>query len=171
MPEKPPGNQARTTGVPARDVGGRMPQLQDLTQPVSNPEKQEGFSEEPRELLLRISSVVPKESLQSLLQALEGARLEGNSVILDPGDANDFYRRQVRDNLALLGQAASRIVGRDVTVVLRETNRTAAADKAPAPPAASSQEAEILEKAKREPIVQSFLDAFPGPVKAEKMDP
>jgi DNA polymerase III subunit gamma/tau len=171
VPGKPPATQVRTTGIPARDVGGQIPQAQDFSQPVSNSEKQESFSEEPRELLLRISSVVPKESLQSLLQALDGAHIEGNSVILDPGGANDFYRRQVRDNLALLSQAASRIIGRDVTVVLREADSTAVADKATAPSAATSPEADILEKAKREPIVQSFLDAFPGPVKAEKMDP
>ena len=174
MPGKSPGNQSRTTDVASKDAAGHMPESQDLSRAaihsVSNPEKQEGFPEEPREFLLRISSVVPKESLQSILQALEGASLEENSVILDPGDANDFYRRQVRDNLALLGKAASRIVGRDVTVVLRDTNNVPAIEKATTPPAASSPEAEILEKAKREPVVQSFLDTFPGPVKAEKMD-
>jgi hypothetical protein len=31
-------------------------------------------------------------------------------------------------------------------------------------------EDELLEKAKREPVVKSFLDVFPGPVKAEKID-
>ena len=31
-------------------------------------------------------------------------------------------------------------------------------------------EGDLLEKAKREPIVKSFLEVFPGPVKAEKTD-
>jgi DNA polymerase III subunit gamma/tau len=174
-PGKLPGSQARSTGIPAGEAGGRTAEPQNFSQsaaqPMPNLEKAAGFSEEPREFLLRISSVVQKESLQSLLQALEGARLQENTVILYPGDANDFYRRQIRDSLALVAQAASRIVGRDVTVVLRETSPAPVADKMTGPPAESFPEAEILEKARREPIVQSFLDTFPGPVKAEKMDP
>jgi len=31
-------------------------------------------------------------------------------------------------------------------------------------------ELDLLEKAKREPVVKSFLDVFPGRVKAEKID-
>lgn len=173
-PGRPPRSQAGANDVSDRDVSGRIAESQDFprssVRPVSNPEKPEGFSEEPREFLLKISSVVSKESLQSILQALDGARQEGNNVILYPGDANEFYRRQVRDNLELLAQAASRIVGRSVSVILRETNPAPVADNGASPPPESSPEEEILGKAKREPIVQSFLDTFPGPVKAEKMD-
>jgi DNA polymerase III subunit gamma/tau len=169
------GSQTRTTGFASKDAGGRKAETtgisQTSAQPVQNPEKAEGFSEEPREFLLRISSVVQKESLQSLLQALEGARLQENTIILNPGDANDFYRRQVKDNLLLIAQAAARIVGRDVAVVLQEANNARAADNKTDPRGERSPESEILEKARREPVVQSFLDTFPGPVKAEKMDP
>jgi len=171
---KPLRSQAGANDVSDGDASGRIAESRGFprssVQPVSNPEKPEGFLEEPREFLLRISSVVPKESLQSILQALDGAHQEGNNVVLYPGDANEFYRRQVRDNLELLAQAASRIVGRNVTVILRETDPPPVGDKGASPSTESSPEEEILGKAKREPIVQSFLDTFPGPVKAEKMD-
>jgi hypothetical protein len=39
------------------------------------------------------------------------------------------------------------------------------------PQAASDKDSEVslLEKAKQEPVIKSFLDVFPGPVKAEKL--
>ncbi len=129
-------------------------------------------AQDTRELLLRIAAALNRESLESLLQELSGARLQGESVILDPGRATEFFRKQVKENLPAICQAASRVVGRNVRVVLGDSPSTEDAQR-PATPTttlSSLSSEDILEKAKREPVVKSFLDVFPGPVKAEKMD-
>jgi DNA polymerase-3 subunit gamma/tau len=118
-------------------------------------------------LLARIAAAVQKDSLQPLLNSVAGARLEGESVILDMGpSASEFLRKQVKENLTGIAQAASIVIGRAVRVFL---------DKAPAgtvvPPPRSSNEEDVLERAKKVPGVQSFLDKFPGPVRAEKLKP
>jgi len=77
-------------------------------------------------------------------------------------------RRQIKENIFEIAQAAAKIVGTKVTVTLGQQ----------APKPALNQllkespisEDDLLEKAKREPVVKSFLDVFPGPVKAEKID-
>ncbi len=119
-----------------------------------------------RELLEKIASAVQKESLESFLHGLQGAKLDGDSVILDPGVINDFYRRQVQENLALITGAASSVVGRPVKVRLGDESARRSA------PVAESADphVKVLERAKREPVVQSFLEVFPGPVKAENLD-
>jgi DNA polymerase III gamma/tau subunit len=126
---------------------------------------------DPREFLIEIASAVGKESLESLLLTLDGARLEGEKVVLESRAPNEFSRRQIKDNMPLINQAAARIVGSRVTVVVSE----AAAGK---PDPASSPRSEggsppgsdLLDRVKGEPIIKSFLDVFPGPVKAEKID-
>jgi DNA polymerase-3 subunit gamma/tau len=124
---------------------------------------------EGRELLQKIAAGVDKASLESVLLGLPSARLHGDEVLLDIGSVNDFLRRQIKDNLPILIRAASSAVGRPVRVVIgsegenihpKQTPR--ASDEGPAE--------DVLEKAKREPVVQSFLEVFPGPVKAEKID-
>lgn len=128
------------------------------------------FGADPRNLLFRIASAVGRESVESLLQSLEGARLKDSTVVLQAGTAGEFIRRQVKDNLASIAEAASRVVGSRVAVVLGEPSARpapAVADVRTPGPAGE----DLLEKAKREPVVQSFLDVFPGPVKAEKIVP
>ncbi len=125
-----------------------------------------------RELLLRIAAAIGRESLESLLQELRGARLQDDVLILDSGKASEFARRQVKENLPAISQAAGKIVGRNVRVLLGD-DPAAGSAQGPSDPAAAlprPPSGDLLEKAKREPVVKSFLDVFPGPVKAEKID-
>jgi hypothetical protein len=125
----------------------------------------------PRELLDQIAAAVKKESLAPTLHSLAGARLVGEAVVLDFGPApNEFFLGQLRDNIAVIAEAASSVLGRKVQVRLDEG--AAAPETLPrAPAAAPGSEEDILNQARKEPVVQSFLDAFPGPVKAEKLKP
>ena len=124
-----------------------------------------------RDLLHEIASNTGREALDSLIQSLDGARLEEDKVILELGSANEFFRRQIRENLAVIEQAASAVVGKNVSVLLEESSHTPQNSDNPRNSSDSDPESDLLEKAKREPIVQSFLDIFPGQVKAEKIDP
>lgn len=112
---------------------------------------------------------IGKESLESCLQGFSGARIEGGRVFLDPGKASEFFRRQVKENLALITQAASNVLGSAVKVEIGEMAKKiipkADSGNNPPPP-----ENDLLEKVKKEPVVRSFLDVFPGPVKAEKIN-
>jgi DNA polymerase-3 subunit gamma/tau len=138
---------------------------------ASPPVKSEphALAQDPRELLLRIAASVGREALESCLQNLAGARVQDGRVILEPGNAGEFVRRQVKDNLPDITQAACRVLGIKVMAVMGE----------PEPPAGPSSEnsrndspsnEDLLEKAKKEPVIRSFLDVFPGPVRAEKID-
>jgi DNA polymerase-3 subunit gamma/tau len=129
-----------------------------------------------RNLLLKISACVRKESLESILQSLAGAEIQDDMVTLNPGTSSEFFRRQAKENLSLIAEAASEVLGRLVRVRLggevpsqpsRQTPSSAAGSPS-APPAASAP-LDPLDRAKREPVVQSFLDVFPGPVKAEDL--
>jgi DNA polymerase III subunit gamma/tau len=120
-----------------------------------------------RDLLLRLAAAIEKPSLEPVVLALQGAELSGDTVVLDPGGISDFYRRQVRDNLPLIARAAAQVVQRAVHVRIGDDPITP--ERVPAKSAEPGQE-DILDKLKREPVVRSFLDAFPGPVKAEKLD-
>ncbi|MFH1573887.1 MAG: DNA polymerase III subunit gamma/tau [Acidobacteriota bacterium] len=124
--------------------------------------------EDPRKLLLDIAGALQRASLEPILQALSGARQEGDAIILESGEANEFQRRQLKDNLEAIGRAAARVVGHDrVRVVLAPGSSNRLPPAAVAPPADAGPE-DILERAKREPVVRAFLEVFPGPVKAEK---
>jgi DNA polymerase III subunit gamma/tau len=124
---------------------------------------------DPINFLFKIAAALGRESLESLLQTLEGASLKGEQVVLQTGSANEFVRRQIKDNLPAITQAAIRVVGSKVTVVLGEPLSQPGQNPRGVQNAQSS-DSDFLEKAKREPIVKSFLDVFPGPVKAEKID-
>jgi DNA polymerase-3 subunit gamma/tau len=125
-----------------------------------------------RLLLEQIAAAVPKESLEPLLHSLAGASLHENQVILDLGQSlNDFLRRQLRDNLAMISEAASSVVGRPVQIQIEDLVPDAPKPQRAAAAARQPDEEDVLEIARREPVVQSFLDAFPGPVKAEKIKP
>ena len=138
-------------------------------EPLAAGAKTESPAQDPREFLLRIAAATGRESLESLLQSLDGARLEGERVVLDPGVASEFARRQINENLPFIIRAAAQVAGKKVSVLLGEAEwKPAAGAQAPA---GTSSEGDILEKAKREPVVRSFLDIFPGPVKAEKIEP
>jgi DNA polymerase-3 subunit gamma/tau len=157
VPEKPAvpeSQEGAYSGPSAADSGKAMPAGQDS-----------------RDLLLRIAAAVGREALESLLQMLDGARIQEDTVVLEPGKTNEFFRRQVKDNLSLITQAAIKVIGRKVAVVLGEATLPQPQDPSGSqvsydrPP-----DVDLLEKAKHEPIIKSFLDVFPGPVKAEKID-
>jgi DNA polymerase III subunit gamma/tau len=125
----------------------------------------------PRDLLLKIAGAVERGALESVLQSFDGARLQGEQIVLEAGTANEFFRRQVKESLSVIAKAAEKIVGKNVTVLLGES----AASEPQNPPVRKPSDSpapatDILEKAKREPIVKSFIDVFPGRVKAEKID-
>lgn len=128
---------------------------------------------DPKELLNRIAAAVGKPSLESTLQNLGGARLQGGRLSIH-GVTNEFARRQVKDNLPLIVEAASKVIGAKVAIVLEEQAsppqpRKAAPASAPEP--STHDDGNLLEKVKREqPVVKSFLDIFPGPAEVEKID-
>jgi hypothetical protein len=137
--------------------------------PVAETVPSAALAADPRNLLFKIAAAVGRESLESLMQDWEGAELNGNVVVLRPGTASDFAQRQIQESLAAITQAASRVLGSKVKVILAEPETRVNA-QTPATPNSRPAEGNLLETAKREPIVKSFLEVFPGPVKAEKID-
>ncbi len=136
--------------------------------PVAEGNEISSSIQDSRGLLLDIAAAVGREAIESILQSFNGARLQGERIVLEPGTASEFARQQVKDNLPAIAQAATKIVGRKVSVILGET-------ESPQEPGAgrahsNPPESDLLERARREPVVRSFLDVFPGPVKAEKID-
>ncbi len=120
-----------------------------------------------RGFLLDIAAAVGREALESVLQSFKGARLQGEQVVLEPGTASEFARRQIKENLPAITQAAAKIVGSKVSVIIVETESPQ--EPGARPTLDNPPEGDVLERAKREPIIRSFLDVFPGPVKAEKI--
>ena len=173
----PPSGERATTGAkPLRNAQTAGPRSEtskpEAALPAQPPAAQlpEGVHD-PRELVLRISAHVRKESLESILQAVSGAELQGSSLILDPGPISEFYRRQIRDNLPVIAQAASEVLGRTVSVQIGGSppnSRPPAPVNRSEPP--ENRKPDVLERAKKEGAVQSFLEVFPGPVKAEEID-
>jgi DNA polymerase-3 subunit gamma/tau len=123
-----------------------------------------------RDLVQKIAAAVGRESLQSILGEVASAQEKGDAVIIDVGSVNAFYRQQIRENLPAIAQAASAVLGRPVKIDLGEEPRGEHAAAAVASQQPVVTRGDILEKARQEPIVQSFLDVFPGPVKAEKIE-
>ena len=167
-PQGPPVPTAPPPSSPpsaSRTAKSRDPGFKSEATPAAAPVLEGG----PGELLLRIAGVVGREALESCLHNLAGARLQGGSVILDPGTAGEFVRRQVNENLGDIAEAASKILGSRVTAVLGEPELRKESNRGEAKNKPSSGE-DLLEKVKREPVVRSFLDVFPGPVKAEKIN-
>jgi hypothetical protein len=120
---------------------------------------------------MRVSAHVKKESLESILQALPGAELHADALVLDVGPVNEFFRRQIRENLQVIARAASEVLGRDVKVKLGGAGeQTASAVRGSPPQATPDVKPDLLERAKKEPVVQSFLEVFPGPVDAEEIE-
>lgn len=144
-------------------------QASSTTPPAAEIEESVPLAADPRNLLSRIAGAVGKESLESLLLSLEGAQMRGDLVVLLPGAANEFIRRQIKSNLPAITQAATHIIGSPVKATLGEPD-SRAFQAAGADQPGSSGESGLLETAMREPIVKSFLDVFPGPVKAEKLE-
>jgi DNA polymerase-3 subunit gamma/tau len=163
------GRNRTLTPVPSNAVSTDLapPELSATAAPA--PSAQD-LGSETRRLLDQIAKVVQKDSLVPILQSLAGAKLRKDCVLFDLGNPpNEFLRRQLKDNQAVIAQAASKVVGRTVQVLLDDVQT----DAPKTPPALSSSgqpaEEDLLERAKREPAVQSFLDIFPGPVEAEKI--
>jgi DNA polymerase III subunit gamma/tau len=142
--------------------------------PPPAPQAATPSSQDPREFLLEIAAAVGREALESLLVSLVGAQVEGERVMLEAGPISEFVRKQIKENLPAISQAATKIVGRKVTVQLNEIEARPAPSpgKAPNPRKTPDDPAngDLLEKAKREPVVKSFLDVFPGPVTTEKLE-
>jgi DNA polymerase-3 subunit gamma/tau len=162
--------ESRHSSTPARKSSVSESERTAALESMHGEEREEvSRIQDPRNLLLKIAARIGRESLESLLQSLEGARLDGERVVLDPGKASEFVRRQVKESLPAIAQAATVILGRKVAVVLAETEPRSVSK--PNPLNENPAGGELLEKAKREPVVKSFLDVFPGPVKAEKIDP
>jgi DNA polymerase III subunit gamma/tau len=158
MPDTPPPTIQQEKAGPAQSVPVPAAEIE-IPPPVRDS----------RELLLRIAAAVGREALESCLQNLAGARVQGEHVILEPGKAGEFVRRQVKENLTDITQAASRVLGSTVVVMLGDP----AVQSVSHPERASGKPSpgeDLLEKAKKEPVIRSFLDIFPGPVKAEKLD-
>ncbi|MDI9612240.1 MAG: DNA polymerase III subunit gamma/tau [Acidobacteriota bacterium] len=164
-----PGRQGRREPLERSPAGRPAPQKKSEAPASARPHT----GGNARELLESIVAALGREALEFLLQSFAGARLEGDRLILDPGEAGEFARHQVARNLEAIAEAAASVVGRKVSVTVEGVGGKAGRDEgvptSPSPRAESSS-GEILERARREPVVQSFLDAFPGPVKAEKLD-
>jgi DNA polymerase III gamma/tau subunit len=158
------------SGGPGR-AGTPPPKLREV-KPASGPaERKERETSEDRpgggdrSLVEDIASAVQRESLVSILQAVPTAELKEDTVTFELTPVSEFYRRQIRDNLPSIIEAASSAVGRPVRVVLSDGTA-----RAPERPQAAAPQSDVLERAKKEPIVQSFLETFPGPVTGEEME-
>lgn len=159
---------------PKRSTEGTLPPT---TAKRSNPSPPPPPSPPPasqsRELIQKIAAAVQKEPLQSILEQVASAETKGDAVTMDLKTVNVFYRQQIRENIPVIARAAAAVIGRPVKIDLGE-DALAATSSGPAPmtqpESLGSSQNDILEKAKREPVVQSFLDAFPGPVKAERIE-
>jgi len=152
--EKPTAKESERTVAPDALTAGELEMISTV--------------QDPKAFLLRIAAAVEREALEPVLRTLDGARLEGGRLILETGNANDFVRRRIEDGLPAIAQAVAKITGSQTTVVLEESESPQAAK--PKSESDRAPESDILEKAKREPVIKSFLDVFPGPVKAEKID-
>jgi DNA polymerase-3 subunit gamma/tau len=172
-PALAPMGSAPAAHLPETPLGTPPPEISP-TVPVSqgkgSPQATAGGN---RELLSSIVDHVQKESLVSILQSLSGAYLRDAQVVLEIGSANDFFKRQVRENLNLISEAASAAVGRPVQAAIEGElllRPSTPIEKTPAPEPIASGKIDPLDRAKREPVVRAFLDMFPGPVKAEEID-
>ena len=123
-----------------------------------------------RDLVQKIAAAVGKEPLQSILGEVASAEVKGDAVIIDVGSVNAFYRQQIRENISVIARAASAVLGHAVKIDLGEEPRGEHAVAAAVSQQPVVARGDILEKARQEPVVQSFLDVFPGPVKAEKIE-
>ncbi len=169
-PLRPAAPRAAVGTPPPREMSQHDP-VRDPAAEASAPAPEGADSA--RSLLLRIASEVHKESLETVLQSLAGVRVEGDVVVLDPGAGADFYRRQVKENLPAIAEAASRLLGRPVKVHVAgeatppQSNPVPAPAAAPRPPLGPPSDPMV--RARREPVVRSFLETFPGPTKAEDL--
>jgi hypothetical protein len=171
-PERPLGPPAeKKTDPTAACAGLAAPGIADSAAPaIPAIGADAGTAASSRQLLEQIAAAVQKESLEPILHSLPGARLIGTAVILDAGrPLNEFLRRQLKDNLPLIAQAASQVLGKTVQVVLDDVVNEAQKGQPGTFDASIPSGEGILERARKDPAVQSFLDTFPGPVKAEKL--
>ncbi len=168
-PQPVPGRAAASAPLRAAETGER--ESQTLRSGNAAPGGASSMRD-PREFLMEIASAVGRESLESTLLTLERARLEGDKVLLESDTISDFCRRRIKENLPAIQQAAEKVAGRKVAVILSEpVSGEGRSPSDPKPePAVSPEGGDLLEKAKREPVIKSFLDIFPGPVKAEETD-
>jgi DNA polymerase III subunit gamma/tau len=170
-PRKAPEPPTQTLSTSAPPAPARMERV-GLNAPVHPPTTEPvlpDLSSDSRELLSRIAAGMERESLESCLLGFAGARAEGARIILEPGQTSEFARRLIRDNLSGIAQVASRVMGSAVKVEIGEPEKKNPPKQELVKRTTPSEET-LLEKVKKEPVVRSFLDVFPGPVKAEKID-
>ncbi len=172
---QPSPNAQASTSAAEGHASSEIPHTGSSGLPTAKSDASQPTVQDSRDFLLKIAAAVGREALESSLQTLEGARLQGDEVLLEPGTINDFIRRQIKENLPVITRAACKIVGSQVKVLLIEPAgpRRLQADnpqEAQNRPDNPAPEEDLLEKAKREPVVKSFLDIFPGPVTAEKIE-
>jgi DNA polymerase III gamma/tau subunit len=166
------GGSGTSTRIPRAENRGVQPAPR--TSPPKPPPKSDvtkaASGGDPRSLLLKIAAAVKKESLEPILQSLSGADRRADRVVLDLGDANEFVRRQLKENLGIIAEAASAVVGQKVQMQFGDEPLAPVNKKAAVAPTPSPTNSDLLERAKQEPVIRSFLDTFPGPVKTEKID-
>jgi DNA polymerase-3 subunit gamma/tau len=167
------GQPGRSKPKPGSRAGDGNPRANPSRQPPARgtASKTEEAGGDPRSFLLQIAAAISKESLEPILQCLTGATCREDQVVLDLGGANEFVRRQLKDHRDVIAEAASAVVGREVRIRLGDDPLPAPRQAAASEAAASVPPPDLLEDVKREPIIRSFLDTFPGPVKTEKIDP
>jgi DNA polymerase-3 subunit gamma/tau len=185
QPARPPVREAPSAREPATPPAtGTAPpaplrnsSVPRPAEPAVPPAVEEDSAREPqgdRDLLLKIGAALQRPALESSLQLLPGAGLRGDEVLIDLQPVNEFLRRQIRDGGPLIEQAASSVLGRPVRIVFSLQAAGIAPPRGPAPapspaPAGATGD-DPLARARRMPVVQSFLEVFPGPVKAEEVD-
>lgn len=159
-PARPAGDAAAAVPRSAADAGEPEPEAE---APAAAEEERRQAA---RSLLAQITAAVQKESLEPILQSLAGARMERDALILEAEETNEFVRRQLRDNLDAIARAAARVVGAEVRILIEGGDgKNRAAEERTRPPETADG---IMERARRDPVVQAFLEHFPGPTKAEK---
>ncbi len=156
----------------AAPVSPAPPASRPAAPPADQPSPEPAVQPNARRFLLDIAAAVKKESLAPVLHSFLGARLEEDVVTIELEQDNDFVRRQIKDNLALITAAASQVAGRTVRVrfIAHSGSGPAKPPKNAGPASSAPSGDELLERAKQDPAVRSFLELFPGPVKAEKID-
>ena len=120
-------------------------------------------------LMEKALGLIEKQSLVSILKEIPVKKINGDTVTLNLADTNGFYQKQIRENLPLISEATSRVAGRRIRVELHVGDREADSAANQEPQQLASDD-DVLARAKREPVVQSFLDMFPGHLRAEDLE-
>jgi DNA polymerase-3 subunit gamma/tau len=135
LPVAPPPGGSGPAHAPVRESARTVdaPRAAERDRPTQPPDRAPSRSEAvaaPRdgaEIVEGIAGSVSKQSLEPILRSVPGATLSGDTLTLDDAGLNEFFRRQLRDNVAVIAEAASQVLGRTVRVVLAAAAAAAAA--------------------------------------------